>query len=353
MADESRSHGPGLEPLNHLTAYMVCMKGPGIIYFTSAGQGLKSYYNRLDAQYTEAKADVPQDFESELREKGFPEGYIKYLMILHEEYPKWQFEPVFTNVDYQEFLQYQIDNNIKCAEKYPYANYCTDRRFKWEEDENYYIANEEAIRFFSHPNSMLQSGDWKYENALQFLKGTQELPQEYIEEVTTSILEGADGEIVSAIISSNSCINPIFMASIYVGEHGPVGELYNGKKVYNLFNVGGNGGRKDSIKYAYDHQWFSIEKCIEGSEETFKEFVNRGQDTLYALDWDYQSYEDEKTVKQYATLVNDAENKAIIMSKKDGEMFDLNHEFILSIPVYNNIPSYKDEEYAAFPDPNK
>ena len=100
MADESRSHGPGLEPLNHLTAYMVCMKGPGIIYFTSAGQGLKSYYNRLDAQYTEAKANVPQDFESELREKGFPEGYIKYLMILHEEYPKWQFEPVFTNVDY-------------------------------------------------------------------------------------------------------------------------------------------------------------------------------------------------------------------------------------------------------------
>lgn len=346
MADESNSHGPGMDTLNHLTAYMVCTEGPGIIHFINAGQGVKSCFDRL-------KADSSSDFERELRQKGFPEGYIKYLMILHEKYPKWQFEPVFTNVDYQEFLQFQIDSQIKCAEMDPYFKYCTNRRFEREKDKNYYIANDEAIRFFSHPYSMLQSGDWKYENALQFLKGDQELPCEYVEEVVNCILSDSDDEIVSAILNSDSCINPVFMASIYKGENGPVGELYNGEKIYNLFNVGGDGGRSDSIKYAYDHQWFSLEKCIEGSEKTFQQYINRGQDTLYALDWDYQSYSREEPIKQYATLVNDAENKAIMMFKRKDQMFDLNQEFIFSIPVYDNIPYYLDEEFAAYPDPNK
>ena len=68
MADESRSHGPGLEPLNHLTAYMVCMKGPGIIYFTSAGQGLKLFVNNYafetgDMKLSENGKELVKGFE--------------------------------------------------------------------------------------------------------------------------------------------------------------------------------------------------------------------------------------------------------------------------------------------------
>ncbi len=59
------------------------------------------------------------------------------------------------------------------------------------------------------------------------------------------------------------------------------------------------------------------------------------------------------TVNQYATLVNDAEDKAIMMSKKGSDIFDLNQEFVFSIPVYENIPTYNNEEYEAYPDPNK
>ena len=353
MADESRSHGPGLEPLNHLTAYMVCMKGPGIIYFTSAGQGLKSYYNRLDAQYTEAKANVPQDFESELREKGFPEGYIKYLMILHEEYPKWQFEPVFTNVDYQEFLQYQIDGGFKCAH-INCSEYCTNRLFEAEKSGKYFYATEEAIRYFSHPYSMLQIDNNGYVNALQFLKGEQKLPKEYSEKVVKQILKNADENIISAILNSDSCINPVLMAGIYRGEGGPAGEEYGGKIVYNLFNIGANGGRDDSLAYALENQWYTPEDCIAGSREVFEKYLERGQGTLYALDWDYQSYNKEgKWLKQYATAVNDAKVKAsVLTSAKDAEQgLDLNQELIFSIPVYDNVPSYVEGEYEAFPEP--
>ena len=51
--------------------------------------------------------------------------------------------------------------------------------------------------------------------------------------------------------------------------------------------------------------------------------------------------------------MNDAEDKAIMLAKKNGQMFDLNYDFVFSIPVYENIPSYVDGDYVAFPDPNK
>ena len=354
MADQSSSHGPGLGTLNHLTAYMVCMKGPGVIYFTSAGQGLKSYFNKLDGKYTEAKANVPVDFESELRQKGFPEGYIKYLMILHEKYPKWPFEPVITNVDYQEFLQFQIDGGYKCANIEERPKYCTDKLFEAEESRKYYYTTEEAIRYFSHPYSMLQIDEKGNVYALQFLKGDRDLPKEYAEEAVDAMLAGVDDEmIISAIKNADSCVNPVLMAGIFIGEGAWEGQEYNGEMVYNLFDVGGNGGRSSALRYAYEHQWFSPEECIAGSEKTLQGYLDRGQDTLYALDWNYQSYSTGEEMKQYATAVYDAKNKAHIMTKRGDKVFNLDQELVFSIPVYDNLPSYVDGEYEAFPDPNK
>lgn len=87
------------------------------------------------------------DFEEYLIIQGFPEGYRKYLMILHEKYPEWQFEAIETKVDYQEFVNFQINNDMKCAEN-SNPNYCTNRRFTGEKSPIYYIANSDAITFF-------------------------------------------------------------------------------------------------------------------------------------------------------------------------------------------------------------
>lgn len=291
-----------------------------------------------------------QDFENKLRDKGFPEGYVKYLMILHDKYPKWEFEPVFTNVDYQEFLEYQMAKQNKCAET---DAYCTDKRFSGEDDSKYYIATEEAVRYFSHPYSMLLTDLGAYENALQFLNAEQELPKEFSDTLVLSILRDSNSEIAELIKDADTCVNPVFLASIYGCEKGPVGELYNGKAVYNPFNIGATSGRTSSLEYAYKNGWFTAEKSLEESEEFLQQCIDRGQNTLYALDWDYQSFDNGNTVKQYATLVNDAENKAMRMSNIGGKTFNLDYELTFSIPVYDNIPTYNNEEFMAFPDPNK
>ncbi len=309
------------------------------------------------------------DFESYLIKQGFPEGYIKYLKILHEEYPEWKFEAVITGIDYKEFAEFQISSVLKCGDYDDKPNYCLADDFKGEKDDKYHVAKPEAIFFFMNPYSMLQLGTGNYTNAMQFLKADQELPKDYSDKVVSVILQGKDPAVIEAIQNADSCVNPIFMAAVYLGENGPYGKIYNGnndtnadasvdndniKRVYNIFNIGADSGEDDAVQYAYEAGWFSLEECMRGSEELFQAYVDRGQDTLYALDWDYMSYMngDEENLKQYATLVNDAELKAINMCKRGKEIFDLHHDFTFTIPVYENIIPYGDEEFGALPDPN-
>lgn len=292
------------------------------------------------------------DFESDLIKQGFPEGYIKYLLILHEEYPEWKFEAVMTGIDYKAFADFQESSKNKCADISYIPNYCLPYDFEGEIDIKYHDATKEAIYFFMNPYSMLQLGTNHYTNAMQFLKADQKLPEAYIDKVLPVILGTEDEDIIEAIKNAESCVNPVFMATIYSEENGPKGEIYKGKPVYNFFNIGANSGGGDALQYAYEQGWYTLEDCLKGSEEVFRAYINRGQDTLYALDWDFMSYMNDNNLKQYSTLVNDAENKAISMCKRGDVVFDLHYEFSFKIPVYENIITYGDEEFGALPDPN-
>ncbi len=321
-------------PALTMGSYLICVAGKGTITPYTDGQVV-------------AKAEGY--FEMELRKKGFPEGYIVHLMKLHEKYPNWEFEPVFTRVDYMDFINQQIQDKNKCAET---EEYSTTNDYAGETHPRYKDATQDAIIYFSHPYSMLQTND-KFEYSMQFLEAKQVLPKEYVDKAVDYILRNKDPQIVEAIKNSNEDINPVFMASIYLLENGPVGEEYNGQLVYNLFNVGATSGRQSGKEYAYNQGWFTLEDCIEGSGELFQKYLDRGQSTLYAMDWNYQAYGNTGGITgQYATLVNDAANKAKGLSQFE-ENIDLNHEFVFSIPIYDNLPTYNNEPHTAFPDPKE
>ena len=323
----------GMEEGITMLSTLLCTHG-GIITIEKSGQ-VKNFGSGME------------NFRSEMRAKGFPDTYIDYLEVLHEKYPLWEFEADITGVSYTEFLDYQVNNETKCAREGVYA---TNKVFKVEKAYN--VASYDAIRFFSHPYSMLQDDPYNknFQNAMQFFRIDQPLPKEFVEEVVPIILKGKDEDFINAVINSSSCVNPFFMASVALNENGPVGEDCNGKKVYNYFNIGGDSGREAARQYAYNQGWFTMEACMAGSEKEFQEYINSGQITLYKMDWDYEGYK-TGNVFQYATLVNDAEDKAIGLCKKDGEIFDLNQPFVFSIPVYTDIPVYNDE-HPAFIDPN-
>ena len=292
------------------------------------------------------KAD---SFRIDLRLQGFPEEYVECLMELHKKYPEWKFEAVVTGIDYQEFVDYQEKEKKKCVDIYDneISKYSTGKDYAGERDPKYHEVNREGIIQFSNPCNIIQVD---YENIMQFLNAEQELPQEYVNLVVPKILKNKDQEIVKYIINSDTCINPVFMACIWNCENGPNGEEveYKGEKVqvYNFFNVGGDQGWDDSILYACEQKWYTPEECIKGSEETFQKYIDNGQTTLYALDWDYQSYTNTGVAAiQYATLLNDADHKADPLFYSGEKSDELMQNFVFKIPVYENIPPCDEEEF--------
>lgn len=321
-------HSINDEPRVTMNSYMVCLNG-GLIIPIIDGQEVNTYIENIVNTL---------EYKQYLVYLGFPQEYLDYLVDLHERYPNWVFEPYFTGVDFEEFVKFQIDNQKKCADITDKPEYCGMQKFS-EDSSKYYHANEQAVRYFLHPGRILLSDDYM----LQFLNSKQILSQKYTELAVKNILEDKNNpDIENAILNSNYGMSPVFVAAIYDQENGPVNE----EGVYNLFNIGAKKGRADSIKYAQEHKWNSLEACMAESGELFQKYLNRGQNTLYTMDWHYQGYR-ENGVYQYATLVNDADKKASILKNHlTDEVLDQN--LVLSIPIYNNLPPYTEEDIEIF-----
>lgn len=122
---------------------------------------------------------------------------------------------------------------------------------------------------------------------------------------------------------------------------------------YNLFNMKAYNGADDAAQAASEGGWTTPSSCVQGSMAYFKEFIDNGQTTLFAFDWNWNKNEnEEKGMHQYATLVNDAEEKALMMTIRDWVELDLHQPFTFTIPVFENVPSYsEDEEFVPYPDP--
>ena len=41
-----------------------------------------------------------KSYADQLRDKGFPESYISKLVSLHNKYPKWDFQPLKTGLNF-------------------------------------------------------------------------------------------------------------------------------------------------------------------------------------------------------------------------------------------------------------
>ena len=144
-------------------------------------------------------------------------------------------------------------------------------------------------------------------------------------------------------------ISPYHLASRMIQEQGngtPLsdGYNYNGRIVYNLFNIGATGSTNEEIwqngaAYAYNNHWTSPELCIEGSARFLsRDYISIGQSTLY-----YQKYDliGELYTHQYMTNIRAAndEGQRVAKEYKANGLIDLPFEF--TIPVFENMPTEK------------
>ncbi len=225
------------------------------------------------------------DYATELRNKGFPENYISKLVELHKKYPKWNFEPLNTGLDFntavnkersphsQQLIQKTSSNDGKgyycdCSSCYKNGNYVPQEGRSW------ISASRNAVEYYMNPVNFL---DEKY--IFQF-ESTNYSNQQTIEGIETIIsntwmknayitYKDASGNTVNyspstkystAIMDAakNSGMSAYYLASKIVQEVGGAKPTAGGasgtypgyKGIYNYYNIGANTGVEDGLVWA-------------------------------------------------------------------------------------------------------
>ena len=293
-----------------------------------------------------------------LKESKYP-GYKELLDELKEEHPNWTFTLFYTKLDWQEVIENEghKDNAINPlnlipeSNKYPDDWYCEIDKDKRFDNGTWLCASNKAIQHQMDPRNILNDENIFQFKELNYVENAQ--TKEGLEEITkNTFLEG--NNIAQALIQAgeNANLDPYFIASRLIQEQGRKGATlsngyeYNGKIVYNPFNIRATGNSRDEIlqnagQYAYEQGWDTLEKAIIGGVEFLKEdYINVGQNTLYLQKFDVVNYkqDEELYTNQYMQnlLAPESEASNMLEIYEASNTVDSNLNFV--IPLYENIP---------------
>ncbi|GAE35813.1 cell wall-binding repeat-containing protein [Halalkalibacter akibai] len=113
------------------------------------------------------------------------------------------------------------------------------------------------------------------------------------------------------------------------------GVQVQGKTVYNMYGIGAFDSCPHTCgaQYAYDQGWFTPEAAIIGGAEfVARNYLNRGQDTLYKMKWNPAN----PATHQYATDIGWAVKQTTRMANLYGMV--TNYTLAYDIPRYQNQP---------------
>ncbi len=230
------------------------------------------------------------DFETQLKEAGFPSIYISKLTELHNKYPSWKFEPLITGVDWSEAVAQertphsqqliQITNSntangyyCRCSSCYKNGSYVIQEGRTWVS------ASQSAVEHYMNPTNFLdekhifqfeaidynenqrKSGietilknTWMY-NSLIVYKTADGKSVTYTNSIYTSGAKYSDAIYEAAKISG---LSAYYLASKIVQEVGGktnsaigacgTNSTYPG--IYNYYNIGAYTGGLDGLKWA-------------------------------------------------------------------------------------------------------
>ncbi len=223
------------------------------------------------------------DYAATLRNKGFPESYIKPLVALHNKYPNWIFEPFNTGLNWstavngertkhsQQLIQKYSGNSSSmycdCASCYKNGNYVI------QEASNWVSASKSAVEYYMDPRNFLNEKEiFQFESTMY--NGTQ--TQAGVESILNgtwmhnSVIsyKNTSGQTVSfkstkysdAIMaaSNDSGLSAYYLASKIrqeVGGKEPTAGGASGTNktypgIYNYYNIGAYTGAVDGLKWA-------------------------------------------------------------------------------------------------------
>lgn len=322
------------------------------------------------------------DYNTKLKNAGFPDSYLPYLDELHARHPGWKFEALKTGFDYSTVTSLESAVGVSLIQGSEVGhrstaggsyNYYNDS-FNVLDGSSWYAANHATVSYYMDPRLYL-----KPDYVFMFEKLSYDSNYHTVDKVknilSSTRLGDYDSNYADYYIEAGSLYNvsPIHLASRTRQEIGDTtsvisgeGFYYNGRYysgLFNAYNIGAysgydnwmrgliyaNGGEDGYDKSTYyGRPWNTLKKAIIGGAEFISDgYINNNQFTMYLQKFNVYNGSSKIGVHQYMTNLRAPLSEASSTYSTYSSFGMLDNEFVFSIPVYNNM-----ENMYVLPNPN-
>ena len=311
------------------------------------------------------------DYSEYLRELGFPDSYIPYLIQLHNAHPNWSFKVFASDLDFNDMVTLEYDglgtgwsliedtgryiDGYKSTASWSY-NYLTDTFYNnfAGGGSNWYAANKATISYYMDPRNFLNEKQIFMFETLSYNQNfhTREGIAAMLK--NTFMTGYANKEktktYVDAFMDAATTYNvsPYVLIARVIQEVGAQGSTIVSGTVsgfegyYNFYNIKATGAQNmiiyNGLSYAKEMGWDSPYKAIVGGASFLANgYINVGQDTLYLQKWDLIVPKPGR--HQYMQNIEAPSHESIKTYNGYNNIGLVNSSFAFSIPVYKNMPT--------------
>ena len=275
-----------------------------------------------------------------LDESRYP-GFKSALQNVKNQHPNWNLNVYYTGITWDQALNEQEVGLRSLTQS---TGAWRKNNTGYDVSGNWYLATRAAIAYMMDPRNSFDGYIFQFQD-LASSSGTYN----DIQKMVSGYSYLNNSNCINAILQAaqQNGISPFHIASRIMQECGKSGGSmygydYNGRKVYNLYNinVSGNGpeGLEAGAKYAYDREWYTPEASIIGGASFLKNnYIAVGQSTLY-----FQKYNviNKDYNHQYMQNIRVANDEGYTMYKNYNANGLLESSFTFVIPVYENMPAF-------------
>lgn len=222
-----------------------------------------------------------KSYADQLRDKGFPESYISKLVSLHNKYPKWDFQPLKTGLNFTSAVNAERSPHSKqlierqSSLSAAYYCSCASCKNKPQEGSSWYSASQNAVMHYMDPRNFLDekhifqfestaynsaqtkagvetilSPTWMHDSLINYLTTDGKTRKNY-----NSKTKYSDAILAAA---KNSGMSAYYLASKIVQEVGSTKATTGGASgdrspfigIYNYYNIGAYSGAMDGLEWA-------------------------------------------------------------------------------------------------------
>lgn len=314
------------------------------------------FFSLINCNSYAANQTISTDIDK-ISESKYP-GVKKLIKTLQSSNPNWKFKVLYTGLDWNTVIANEYighgrsPRNLVPGSNSNYAGdwICSICGNKAYDNGGWVCASESAIKYMMDPKNSINETD-----IFQF----QELTYDgYDENTIAKMVEGTflnKAKYINAIkeVAEETNVSPYYLVARILQEQGKNGTVltkgqgYEGQYegYYNVFNIGATGGTKSKVilnglAKAQKEGWTSLVKAIKGGAKFIaKDYIARGQNTLYFQKFDVESSDNSLYYHQYMQNILAAQKEGETLRKTYNQVDSLDGKYTFIIPLYNNMPS--------------